>query len=408
MSVNINKEELSESGTGTGIEADNEEELILEPFDPESISIEPKVIAMDTLIRRLKQGSIHLSPGFQRAEVWDQTRRSRLIESIILRIPLPMFYVAANAEGRWEVVDGLQRLSTIRNFILGDGDGNKLKLKNLEFLGKSLNGKTFSDIDREAEKEMTKQRLVNTIMETEMRFTVINPGTPEAVKRNIFKRINTGGMPLTSQEIRHALYQGKSSELLSKLVCSAPFKKAIQSKINDSRMGARELVLRFISFLIMSRNDYKSSMDTWLSNTMRIINCMPELDSEKLNKIYPDSRAPYILYGDTEEIEYLFNLAMTRNNLIFGQHAFRKSLPGERKTPINKALFETWSNTLCKLDELSFNLLVERKEALFSEYKILLRDIDFNNAISRNASQPKEVIERHTEIVNLINRVLEN
>lgn len=97
MSEENYKEELSESGTVTGIEADEEdEEIILEPFDPEAISIEQKVVAMDTLIRRLKQKSIHLSPSFQRSEVWDTTRRSRLIESIMLRIPLPMFYVAAN------------------------------------------------------------------------------------------------------------------------------------------------------------------------------------------------------------------------------------------------------------------------------------------------------------------------
>ena len=124
------KEELAEDGSKTGVEAENEDEDILEPFDPDSISIESKVIAMDTVIRRLEQGTILLAPNFQRNEVWDATRRSRLIESLMLKIPLPMLYVAANTEGSWEVVDGLQRLSTIRDFILGDKQGKKLKLSN--------------------------------------------------------------------------------------------------------------------------------------------------------------------------------------------------------------------------------------------------------------------------------------
>jgi hypothetical protein len=80
------KEELAEDGSKTGVEAENEDEDILEPFDPDSISIESKVIAMDTVIRRLEQGTILLAPNFQRNEVWDATRRSRLIESLILKI----------------------------------------------------------------------------------------------------------------------------------------------------------------------------------------------------------------------------------------------------------------------------------------------------------------------------------
>ncbi|HDZ2714656.1 TPA: DUF262 domain-containing protein, partial [Klebsiella pneumoniae] len=156
------KQELSETGTLTGIEADLDEEMVLEPFDPDAISIEQKVVPMDTLVRRLKQQSIHLSPNFQRNEVWDVTRRSRLIESLLLKIPLPMFYVASDEKGTWEVVDGLQRLSTIRDFIIGNENGVCLTLKNLEFLGDKLNGKTFRSIENDS----TQQRLVNDILET--------------------------------------------------------------------------------------------------------------------------------------------------------------------------------------------------------------------------------------------------
>ncbi|EAA7110956.1 DUF262 domain-containing protein [Salmonella enterica subsp. enterica serovar Ouagadougou] len=399
------KQELSETGTLTGIEADLDEEMVLEPFDPDAISIEQKVVPMDTLIRRLKQQSIHLSPNFQRNEVWDVTRRSRLIESLLLKIPLPMFYVASDEKGTWEVVDGLQRLSTIRDFIIGNENGVCLTLKNLEFLGEKLNGKTFRSIENDS----TQQRLVNDILETEMRFTVINPGTPEAVKRNIFKRINTGGMPLTLQEIRHALYQGKSSTLLYELSCSEEFLNVLGNKVNDTRMASRELILRFISFLIFNRESYKSNLDSWLSNAMRVINLMPNITSKELNKIYKTAdELPIIKLSDLDEIKDLFKKAMLRCDLIFDGHAFRKSIPGdERKTPINKSLFEVWSNVLCHLTDDDFIKLKDNKKYLLEKYKLILEDADFVSAISRHSSMQSSVIGRYNAIENIVKETID-
>ncbi|EIK3125034.1 TPA: DUF262 domain-containing protein [Escherichia coli] len=399
------KQELSETGTLTGIEADLDEEMVLEPFDPDAISIEQKVVPMDTLIRRLKQQSIHLSPNFQRNEVWDVTRRSRLIESLLLKIPLPMFYVASDEKGTWEVVDGLQRLSTIRDFIIGNENGVCLTLKNLEFLGEKLNGKTFRSIENDS----TQQRLVNDILETEMRFTVINPGTPEAVKRNIFKRINTGGMPLTLQEIRHALYQGKSSTLLYELSCSEEFLNVLGNKVNDTRMASRELILRFISFLIFNRESYKSNLDSWLSNAMRVINLMPNITSKELNKIYKTAdELPIIKLSDLDEIKDLFKKAMLRCDLIFDGHAFRKSIPGdERKTPINKSLFEVWSNVLCHLTDDDFIKLKNNKKYLLEKYKLILEDADFVSAISRHSSMQSSVIGRYNAIENIVKETID-
>ncbi|GAW87728.1 conserved hypothetical protein [Bathymodiolus platifrons methanotrophic gill symbiont] len=394
------KEELSEDGSKIGIESENQEENILEPFDPDSISIESKVIAMDTVIRRLEHKTIQLAPNFQRSEVWDPTRRSRLIESLMLKIPLPMFYVAATEEGAWEVVDGLQRLSTIRNFMLGDKEGKKLKLSNLEFLGNKFNGKTFDDI----ENDPSQVRLINTIRETEMRFTVINPSTPEEVKRNIFKRINTGGLPLTGQEIRHALYQGNSSDLLIKLVELTEFKNAINKKINDTRMGARELVLRFLAFLIIPVDEYQSDMDRFLSNAMRIINCMPELEHKKLLNIYGKEEAiPTINYNNIADIEKMFVQGMLRGHELFGDHAFRTSLPDSpRKSPINKSLFESWSTILCTLSEKEFEMLRSKKKEFFIAYKDQLESDAFSHSISRYATKKTSGVMMRYKVINKI------
>ena len=401
-SIEQPKQELSETGEQIGIEQDADEDVI-EPFDPSKITIEQKAVPMDTILRRLKQGTLILSPSFQRKEVWNASKKSRLIESIMLNIPLPMFYVAADELGKWEVVDGLQRLSAIRDFLHGDKNGVLLKLKDLEFLSKRFDGKTFKAIESNPED----QKIVNTLLETEMRFTIINPGTPEAVKRNIFKRINTGGMPLTAQEIRHALYEGQSSQLLQELVVSAEFISAVGRRIDDSRMGASELVLRLLAFMIMERSAYKSGMDEWLSNAMRLINEFPNPGADIVGAIFKDSVQPGLKSQSLEEIRQKFNLGMRRAAQLFEGHAFRKSLPGdERKSPINKSLFEVWGNILAEMTSAEFDQLAAEKEHFFVEYQSLLNKPDFVNAISRHSSSQKGVLDSYQGVTQLVQNFL--
>ncbi len=396
------KQELSETGEEIGIELNEYEDDILDPFEPSKITIDSRVVPMDTILRRLKQGTITLSPSFQRKEVWDDTKKSLLIESLMLSIPLPMFYVAADEKGSWEVVDGLQRLSAIRDFLHGNINGELLKLKKLEFLGNRFNNKTFIAI----ESDMDNQRVVNTILETELRFTIINPGTPESVKRNIFKRINTGGMPLTSQEIRHALYEGESTKLLNRLVNSSVFEMAVGRRINDSRMGATELVLRLVSFMILDRRYYKGSMDTWLSNTMRVLNKSPNITQDDVDFLFEGNNQK-LKIKDVEKIIFYFDRAMKRAKEIFGRHAFRKSLPcDERVSPINKSLFEVWGNILSILSEEEFLKLNEKKELFFQEYEGLLRDIDFVNLISRHSSTYNGIQSSFNTLNSLVNKYI--
>jgi hypothetical protein len=402
-------QEQGADGRPAGIEAEAEQS-IEQPFDPALISIEPKVVPMDALIRRLRQGSIRLAPTFQRNYVWDRTRQSQLIESLMLRIPLPMFYVSANEDGRWDVVDGLQRLTTIRNFLLADDknkDGKRIvppdeafALTNLEFWGDRFNGKTFAMISADPEQA----RIVNNIMETEMRFTVINPGTPEEVKRNIFKRINTGGMPLTAQEIRHALYQGQSTLLLKRLVDSPSFKRATANSIDDSRMAARELAIRFIAFAIRhSRQEYTGDMDKFLSDTMRLINCIPDLSEERLKAVFRSSPIPNV--DPTVSVESIiskFEISMKRCYEFFGAYAFRKAVPYMRRPPINKALFESWATIFAHLSEEAFQTLMKRKNSFLSDYRELLSDLDFERAIGRDASKSSGVRDRYNYLQSLV------
>ncbi|MDM8525945.1 DUF262 domain-containing protein [Desulfococcaceae bacterium HSG8] len=400
------EEELAADGRPAGVESDTEERERQEPFDPEQISIDSKVVSMDTLTRRLLQGSIRLAPAFQRKEIWDLERKSQLIESLMLKILIPMFYVAADERGKWDVVDGLQRLTAVKEFILGNEymktreeslRGKGFRLKGLEFWGHKYDGLIFSELPN---------ILINRILETEFRFTIINPGTPEEVKRNVFKRINTGGMPLTSQEIRHALYQGESTRLLEKLAQSDEFRKTTAGSVKDSRMAARELILRFLAFSVRSYADYpkNSDMDTFLSDTMRLINIMPELPERELHEIFTNYRIPAIRFTNIKTLEKRFSDGMNRASELFGTHAFRKSIGIYRRSPINKALFEVWGNLLADLEDNSFETLLNHKEDFSEEYNSLLTRQNFGNLISRYSLKHSSVKSRYETLDKIINK----
>jgi len=381
------KEELADEGEKSGIEQEDDPIETNEPFDPASISLTSKIVALDTVLRRIKNDTIRLAPDFQRNHVWDIARKSLLIESMMLRIPLPMFYVSEDSDGIWEVVDGLQRLTTIKDFILGeDNDGKGFKLKSLEFWGEKLNDMDFYSIENKS----TMPRIINNIMEAELSFTIINPDTPEKVKRNIFKRINTGGMRLSMQEIRHALYQGPATKLLLKLVQCDAYKKVIGETIKDNRMGGRELILRYISFHLRGWTSYKGDMDSFLSDTMRYINGELKLETKSE---YSESKI-------TED----FSKALVRSQLLFGEHAFRRSRAGShRKTPINKSLFEIWTYIFSRASKESFEIIKNNKTHFLSDYYSLLDDDeDFIDSIGRHGGDNIGVKNRYTKIIQLV------
>lgn len=364
-----------------------------EPFNPELISIDTKKITMDTLLRRLKQGTINLNPDFQRNYVWTMDKKCQLIESLMLKIPLPMFYVSADEKGNYTVVDGLQRLSTIRDYIID----KKFKLQKLEFWGDQFNNVAFENLPTFIE---------NRILETEFTFTVINPGTPEIVKRNIFKRVNRGGAPLTDQEIRHALYSGQSTVLLKELASINEFLKVTNSSIKANRMLDREFILRLLSFMLRDYVLYpkNGNMDGFLSDTLKIINSMPDMNSKEVKKISDDIISE-VKINDIEILKHRFALGMKRSSIIFGEHAFRKSYYGRRKTPINKTLFEVWGVLLSEISETKFENIKRKKKEFLNDYRAnFLKDYKFDEIISRNALKHSSVIERYTKMNDLLNK----
>ena len=205
---------------GDGVERETldaaDETRIERHYDPTRIRIATREPAVDIVMERIRRGEIDLAPDFQRSgDIWTPGTQSRLIESILLRIPLPVFYMAANPDDKWQVIDGLQRLGTLRNFILD----KRLRLSGLEYLNQ-FDGHGYNQLPRHMQRRIT---------ETQLSCHVIEPGTPPEVMFNIFKRIiDSVGKPLVGQEIRHALNPGPARDLLSELAGSAEFRRVPQ------------------------------------------------------------------------------------------------------------------------------------------------------------------------------------
>jgi uncharacterized protein with ParB-like and HNH nuclease domain len=392
------------------VEEEGEEYI---PYDTEKISIDTKPMLLEACLRRIEQETIILAPDFQRNEVWTDEKKSRLIESILLKIPIPMFYVSSDEKGIYSVVDGLQRLSAIRDFVLGKeymksknaalkGDG--FRLDKLEFWGDKYGGLTFNSLPLE---------MRNRILETEFTFTIINPGTPEEVKRNIFKRINIGGEPLTPQEIRNALYIGKATVLLRELAQKKEFYSATSDSVKANRMLDRELVLRSLAFMIRNYTAYpkNNDMDRFLSDTMRIINVMPNLEGREADKFFKEDRLKKdeiskrdIVIRETKDLEQRFIKGMARSKEIFGKHTFRRSYGSKRRAPINKSLFELLSVSLTGLNSAEYNKLLEKRADFLSEYGDLLDEVNFRNAISKDSLKYNSVQERHRQFAVLLRK----
>lgn len=345
-------------------DADEEEEnggVKYNPYNPKLIRVDTKPFSIWQMNEMIESKDVDLSPDFQRGFVWnDITRKSRLIESLLLRIPIPVFYFAQDEEGLFQVVDGVQRLTVINSFMK-----NEFKLKNLEYLSE-CNGKYFNKPGDKA--SSLDDMYIRRIEQTQLFVNVIDPQTPGKVKYDIFKRINTGGKALNAQEIRNCLANKKTRKFLRELSESENFLHATRKSISAARMADEELVLRFIAFYLIDHkiveSEYKGGMDELLNDTVEKLNAM---EMERL-----------------VEIRKHFFLAMDNAFYLFGSNAFRKA------NYVNKALFLGVSRVLC--DVTPQKLQEKRREEIAGQMQKQIMDNEkFRNALSMATNDARNV-----------------
>ncbi len=342
---NIDEKIIDDEDTSSG------SDTIIRPFNPNEIEIEIPPYTIGYLMDKLEYDEINLNTEFQRENnLWSTEMQSRLIESILLGLPLPAFYFDTSHK-KWDIVDGLQRCCSIENFCVK----KTLRLKGLEFLGHRdgqpfLEGKTYDELDRTLQRSIiTRAITVNLIKKADKKVRFI-----------LFKRLNTGGLELTPAEIRNAVFQGIPADKIKVLAKSDLFKNATEGRIPSKRMQDRDFVSRFIAFYLIDYKEYEPGLDDFINKSMELME-----------------------HSDTNEIEESFNKSLTLASEIFGNDAFRKRVDkNDPRKPINKAYFEVITVLFSKLSENDANALKAQKSLFKSNLIVLMNSARYSNSLS--------------------------
>ena len=347
-----------------GMETSEDESLGEYPLDTLLIRNENRTV--HDILRRIEQDMYIMDPDFQRDFIWPEDKQSKLIESVLMRIPLPVFYIAENPDGKMVVVDGLQRLSTFKNFVDG---GLRLRLREQP----ELNGRRFEDLS---------PRLKNRVEDCNLTLYVIDSKAPERARLDIFERVN-GGAPLTRQQMRNCLYMGQATRFLKEEAGKPLLIEATGRSLNIATMRDREFVNRFCGFQLFPLSGYRGDMDVFLAETLK-----------HMNKL------------QTSELQSLSNqlrIGLTNNLYVFGRHAFRKhSESQENRSIINASLWDVMVTGLSRYEEEEVEA---QASALRESFQMLLDDETFREAVTYGTNQVNRVQQRFDSAKKLFREV---
>lgn len=362
----LEREKFEESeflGIEEEYEEDSEEEYEEDgfPYDVKKIRIEQKMITVFQIEHWIRMGILNLSPEYQRNLVWDHKRKSALIESLMLKIPIPSFYLDENSKGMKSVIDGMQRLSAIHEFM-----NDAFPLKGMQYLT-GCEKKTFSQLDI---------KFRTYIEDTALSVNILDERCPQKVKFDVFRRVNTGGLPLNYQEIRNIMAAPEVRKLLRDMAGCEEFLLATEGRIKDIRMGAQELCLRYLT----------------------VLKCY-QWETKKMNQYYGLMKTMDLMILNLNEMsdaEYRiileqFKSVMLQCHKILGKESFCKA--GFRV--INKSLFTGWAVVLSHYQD-RFSEINQNKRRIFKIYQEYLKspdkDREFYNAITSSTGTKNHMV----------------
>lgn len=328
------------------------------PLD--SVFVRQETRTVSAVLGRVKRKRWILDPDFQRDFVWSPIQQSKLIESCLMRIPLPVFYVAEAVDGRIVVVDGLQRITTFARYV-----ENKFRLKGLG--SQEIEGKFFQDLPVNYQER---------ILDTQLIMYILDSKAPDRARLDIFDRVNSG-VKLSRQQMRNAIYSGPATKWLRDMAQSQLFLRATGESLNAKTMRDREAINRFCAFTLIGREGYRGDMDAFLALSLQKMNG----ESESLNEINDN-----------------FTRSLKSNFNLFGKHAFRKSLelddPSAGRGILNISLFDVCTVMLAKIpEELRSDSGHGRR--VKKEVIELLNNEEFVDAVTYSTNSNKAVNTRH-------------
>ncbi|MCZ3366541.1 MULTISPECIES: DUF262 domain-containing protein [Methanobacterium] len=380
-------------------ELENLDEIEFEKTDDENIEddIEPlrrkiytkeKDPEIDSLYKRYKKGKLILQPDFQRHFIWNKSNASRLIESAILGIPLPIIYLSEEENNENYVIDGQQRLTSFFSFIDGEFKESKDKTSDFKLNGlkvlKELNGKRFSDLDEDIQ---------DKIISYSVRTIIFNKESDKNLKFEIFERLNTGAISLNDQELRNCIYRGPYNILLKELSENKNFREILGIKNPERRMRDIELVLRFAAFYHATYLNYKPPAKQFLNREMEIYQNISDEESIKLKNAFKNS------------------VGIIRS--LFGDQAFRRFRRGDEKDPngnwesrqFNKSLYEVLMFTFANADK---NKVYKNLDLIREAWiDLMTNDQEFIDSIEISTNTIKAVRTRFDKWRNVLENIID-
>ncbi|MBV6512193.1 MAG: hypothetical protein FMNOHCHN_01690 [Ignavibacteriaceae bacterium] len=367
---------------------DSEEQGLRFPIAKRKIYTEQGDPEIDSLYRKWKDGELNIQPDFQRGFVWDIGRASRLIESILLDIPLPVVYLSEEKSTIEYVIDGQQRLTTFFSFIDGKlpdpelPHGKDFKLTKLTVY-EELNGKFFKDLDREFQKKIRYYKI---------RTITFKKDSETDLKFEVFERLNTGSVSLNDQELRNCIYRGKFNDLLWELSEDPTFKKLLGIKKPEKRMRDVELVLRFSAFFHSTYMNYKPPMKKFLNQEMEQFREISPVKEQVLKSAFKSSVS--IIYS------------------LLGENAFKRFYIGDEKNPngtwekkqFNASLYDILMDSFARVDKNNAHAHLDSiREAYIN---LVSTDNAFIEAIVASTSSVQAVRSRFRKWDNVLNSVI--
>ncbi len=356
-------------------------ETIAHSPTPKDIRITQKNFSIREIYMQIEGDELDLAPDFQRSFVWTIPQQVRLIESILMGIPLPAFYFNQDKQGGQQVVDGVQRLTTVKRFM-----SNQFTLREDDLVSLTdLKNLTYATLDN-----ATKRRFANT----QIVAYIIEPQTPDALKYDIFNRVNTGGTALSAQEIRHCMSKDRSRDFLRRLTELPSFDEVTLRHFwsgkerDDKRMVNREFALRFCAFYLNPIEDYSAaiSLDAYLLESSQKLDQPGIIDDNKLN-----------------QLEAAFDQAMQNACFLLGNQAFRRYQGKEgRRGPLNRAVFESQALALANY---SLEILRPHQTAIKAALLGLFSEEEYDKAVGTstgNYSKLKHRLERPKAVLREI------
>ena len=331
------------------------------PIRDRRVFTQPYDLVVESLVDQIKGGTIFLRPlserpSFQRRYVWTNVLASRLIESILLNVPIPPCYLSQNEDFELDVIDGQQRLFSIYRFL-----DNQYSLSDLEVL-KELNGLRLHEIPPKQQRQIQTHTLRCVL--------ITNESHPE-IKFDVFERLNTNTVPLNSQELRNCIFRGSLNDYLKEAVAYQPWLQILGKKQPDKRMRDEELVLRFFAFWMNGVEAYRTPQKHWLNDTAKA--------GKKLSE------------GKIAELDSVWKKAIHASLEWFKPaECFRREGVG-RTRAINRALFDLVMHSAARVGpEQARNVSKQFRK----KYTDLLRNEEFIDLISRAVDHKKRTIRR--------------